>query len=113
MEDDLEELKKKRLKQLQEQGQGQQEQDIQKQQEQQQEYEERKKQILRSILDSEARERLGRIRIAHPELVENVEQQLLMLAQSGRLNQKITDDMLVQILKKVTPKKRETTIRRK
>lgn len=111
MEDDLEELKKKRLKQLQEQGQ--QEQDIQKQQEQQQEYEERKKQILRSILDSEARERLGRIRIAHPELVENVEQQLLMLAQSGRLNQKITDDMLVQILKKVTPKKRETTIKRK
>lgn len=113
MEDDLEELKKKRLKQLQEQGQGQQEQELQRQQEAQQEYEERKRQILRSILDSEARERLGRIRIAHPELVENVENQLLMLAQSGRLNQKITDDMLVQILKKVTPKKRETTIRRK
>lgn len=113
MDDDLEELKKKRLKQLQEQGQGQQEQDIQRQQEAQQEYEERKRQILRSILDSEARERLGRIRIAHPELVENVEQQLLTLAQSGRLNQKVTDDMLVQILKKVTPKKRETTIRRK
>ncbi len=113
MDDDLEELKKKRLKQMQEQGQ--QEQDIQRQQQedQQQEYEEKKKQILRSILDSEARERLGRIRIAHPELVENVEQQLLMLAQSGRLNQKITDDMLVQILKKVTPKKRETSIRRK
>ncbi|MFO7965985.1 MAG: DNA-binding protein [Archaeoglobaceae archaeon] len=111
MDDDLEELKKKRLKQMQEQGQ--QEQELQKQQEQQQEYEEKKKQILRSILDSEARERLGRIRIAHPELVENVEQQLLMLAQSGRLNQKITDDMLIQILKKVTPKKRETSIRRK
>lgn len=111
MGDDLEELKKKRLKQMQEQRQqGLQDQEIQKQQE---EYEEKKRQILRSILDADARERLGRIRIAHPELAEKVEQQLLMLAQSGRLNQKVTDDMLVQILKKVTPKKREPTIRRK
>lgn len=112
MGDDLEELKKKRLKQMQEQGQqGQQDQEIQKQQEAQ--YEEKKRQILRSILDADARERLGRIRIAHPELAENVEQQLLMLAQSGRLNQTVTDDMLVEILKKVTPKKREPNIRRK
>ncbi|MFP3909690.1 MAG: DNA-binding protein [Halobacteriota archaeon] len=111
MDDDLEELKRRRLKQLQEQGS--QDQELQRQQEEQQEYEERKKQILRSILDSEARERLGRIRIAHPELAESVENQLLMLAQSGRLNQVVTDDMLVQILKKVIPKKREPTIRRK
>ena len=68
---------------------------------------------MRAILEPEARERLSRLKLAHPEIAESVENQLIVLAQSGRLNQRITDEMLVEILRKVAPKRRETKIIRK
>jgi programmed cell death protein 5 len=107
--DDIEAIRKKKLRELQEQAQSQQD----FQEEQQQEFEEQKKQALRAILTDEARERLGRIKAARPELAENLENQLIMLAQSGRLKSKITDEQLKELLAKLLPQKRDITIRRR
>ena len=72
-----------------------------------------RQQVLRQILMPEARERLGRIELAYPELKENIENQLIALAQSGRVQRMIDDATLRQILERVIPKKREIKIGRR
>ncbi|HWR63749.1 MAG TPA: DNA-binding protein [Candidatus Thermoplasmatota archaeon] len=110
--DDIEAIRKKKLRDLQ-----QQQQPVFSQDEfedaQQKEFEDQKKIILRAILTDDARERLGRIKAARPELAENLENQLIMLAQSGRLKNKINDEQLRELLSKILPKKRDITIRRR
>lgn len=105
----LEALRKKRLADLQQQMMSQEE----LEDEQQQEFEKQKKTILRAILTDDARERLGRIKVARPEMAENVENQLIMLAQNGRIKNKINDEQLRELLEKLLPKKRDVTIRRR
>ena len=68
--------------------------------------------VLMQIMDPAARERLNTIKIAKPEFAQAIEQQLVALAQSGRIHQKITDDQLKQIIMQVMPKKKEFNIRR-
>ncbi len=69
--------------------------------------------ILRQILTPEARERLGRIELAYPELKESIENQLISLAQSGRVQRMIDDATLRQILERVIPKRRDIKIERR
>lgn len=83
---------------------------------QQAEYERRaseQKEILRRVLTPEARERLGRIRLAKPDQAAAVEQQIISLALSGRLARQIDDATLRAILEKVMPEKREIKITRR
>ena len=111
MDEELEKLRKKKLQELQQQLSSQdevEEQDLQKQ-----EFEEHKKKILRAILTTPARERLGRIKVARPEIAESIENQLIMLAQRGELKNKINDEQLRMLLSKLMPKKRDITIKRK
>ncbi|MCU0850472.1 MAG: DNA-binding protein [Candidatus Thermoplasmatota archaeon] len=110
--DDIDAIRKKKLRELQQQQQPAFSQD-EYEETQQKEFEEQKKMILRSILMDDARERLGRIKAARPELAENLENQLIMLAQSGRLKNKINDEQLRDLLSKILPKKRDITIRRR
>jgi programmed cell death protein 5 len=56
---------------------------------------------LRVILTPEARERLDNLRIVKPELVDTLEQQLIALAQSGRVKVPITDEDLKKILETI------------
>ena len=111
MDEDLENLKKKRLQELQQQMSMQGAMDDQ--QDQQKELEDQKKMILRTILTDSARERLGRIKIARPEVVESIENQLITLAQSGKLKNKINDEQLRMLLSRIIPKKKDITIRRR
>jgi programmed cell death protein 5 len=69
--------------------------------------------ILRQILTPEARERLGRIVLAYPELADSIENQLIALAQSGRVQRAIDDATLKQILERVMPKRRDIKIERR
>ncbi len=69
--------------------------------------------ILRQILTPEARERLGRIELAYPDLTESIENQLIALAQSGRVQKAIDDETLRQILMRIIPRKREIKIERR
>ncbi len=72
-----------------------------------------RQQVLRQILTPEARERLGRIELAYPDLADSIENQLIALAQSGRVQRAIDDATLKQILERVMPKKREIKIERR
>ena len=112
MDDELEELRKKRLQELQQQ-QMLSDESLEEQEEQQKEFDKQKKQLLRAILTTNARERLGRIKVARPELAENIENQLIIIAQSGRLKNKINDEQLRELLSKLIPKKRDIKIRRR
>ena len=107
--DELEGLRKRKLQQL----QVQQEQ-VTEARERQEALESQRQAILRGIMTPEARERLGRLKTAYPQIAATVEQQLIMLAQSGRLGgQRIDDDTLRQILEKLVPQKREIKIERR
>ncbi|UCF13796.1 MAG: DNA-binding protein [Thermoplasmatales archaeon] len=111
MDDELENIKKKKLLELQQQQMLSQERI--EEEAQQEEFEKQKKAALRKILTTEARERLGRIKVARPEVAENIENQLIMLAQSGRLKNKINDEQLRDLLSKLIPKKRDIKIKRR
>lgn len=110
MDDDkeLQEIRRRKLEAMQ-QNQGQD--DVQTQVDEQ--HDQQRQAILRQILSPEARERLARLKIARAEFAEAVENQLIMLAQSGKLQTQIDDSSLVQILERLTPEKREITIKRK
>jgi programmed cell death protein 5 len=69
--------------------------------------------ILRRILTTEARERLGRIRLAKPDVAAAVEQQLIALAASGRIQRQIDDATLRSLLERIAPERREINITRR
>lgn len=76
-------------------------------------YEAQRQAVLRQILAPDARERLARLRTARADFAEAVENQLIMLAQQGKLHAVIDDASLVQILERLTPEKREIKITRR
>lgn len=62
-------------------------------------------QLLRQAMTAAARERLGRIRTARPQLAQALEQQIVHLAQEGRLPQPMDDDTFQQLLARITPRR--------
>ncbi|RLF49481.1 MAG: DNA-binding protein [Thermoplasmata archaeon] len=83
------------------------------QEEQERIVEEQIRDIMRKVMTPEARERLARIRLVRPEVAALVEQQILMLVQTGRLKRVIDDNTLKLLLDKIASEKREIRIRRK
>ncbi|HDM36701.1 MAG TPA: DNA-binding protein [Candidatus Syntrophoarchaeum butanivorans] len=106
-DEELELLRQKRMQEL-----AQQQAQLAQEEEAKREFESKKQAILRQILAPEARERLNSLKMAKPEFAEQVELQLIALAQSGRLRSTVTDEQLKKILLQLTPKKREISIRR-
>ena len=108
-DEELQRLRERRLLELQEQ---------QRQAEElrraQQEAEVRKQTLLRKVLTPEARQRLTNIRMVRPDYAEQLEVQLIQVAQSGRVELPITDDMLKSLLAQIqTQQRREIRIRRR
>lgn len=106
---DIEEIRRKRMQQLQQQSQ-QQAADAESQEQMRQQLEMQKRQAMMQILTPEARSRLANIRLTKPEFVDQIELQLIQLAQMGRVQSKITDEQLKELLKKVAGQKREINI---
>jgi programmed cell death protein 5 len=105
-EDELESLRKKRAAEMQKQLEQQ-----RQQEEAVKEIEARKNAILMSILTEDARQRLSNIKLAKPDIASSLENQLITLAQSRRLTQKIDDYQLRQLLKQIVPKSRDRNIK--
>jgi len=71
-----------------------------------------KQALLRQILSPEARQRLTNLKMIKPEVIDQLELQLIQLAQTGKLPIPLSDAQLKQILVQLQGRKREITIRR-
>ncbi|WP_336343623.1 DNA-binding protein [Halalkalicoccus ordinarius] len=111
----LEELRQKKLEQLQEQqeGAGSEEARAQAQEQQQQQADAQKKAMLRKHLTDGARQRLNSVRMSKPDFADQVERQILGLAQSGRIQGKIDEEKMKQLLRELTPDSQSYDIRRR
>jgi len=106
-EEELEALRKRRMFELQRRL-SQEQQRIQAQQQ----IEIQKQTILRRILTSDARQRLTNLKMVKPEFTEQLELQLIQLAQQNRISIPMTDEQLKEILKKLQSQRRDIKIRR-
>ncbi|KAK8103966.1 uncharacterized protein PG998_010999 [Apiospora kogelbergensis] len=66
--------------------------------------------ILNQILHPEAADRLGRIRLVKESRATDVENRLIMLAQTGQLRAKVTEDQLKDLLNAVADTREEEKI---
>ena len=110
-DDELAEIRRKRMAQMQQQAVDQQM--MEEEMDRQKQADAQLHMLLMQILEPEARERLNAIRLTRPDFARSVEQQLVSLAQSGRLKQKITDAQLKALLQQIQPARKEFNIRRK
>lgn len=110
-DDELAELRRRKMEHLQRQAMEQKamEDELDRQQRQEAQIHH----VLMQILEPEARDRLNNIKLTRPDFARAVEQQLVMLAQSGRIRQKITDSQLKELLRQVVPSKKDFHITRK
>ncbi len=106
-DEELEELRRRRMAQYQRSAL-----DEQRRATQQQQVEKQKQAVLRQILTPEARQRLTNIRMVKPEFADEIEMQLIQLAQSGRLQSQVTDEQLKKTLAQLQSQRREIKIRR-
>ena len=106
-EEELEGLRKRRMLELQQRIS-----EEQKRGQAQQQLEGQKQALLRRILTPEARRRLTNLNIVKPEFTQQLELQLIQLAQQGRMVTPITDEQLKELLLKLQSGRRDYTIRR-
>jgi len=106
-DEELETLRRRRMAEMQRANY-----DEQRRSQAQQQVERQKQSIIRQILTPEARQRLANIRMVKPEFAEELEMQLIQLAQSGRLQTQITDEQLKKTLVQLQSQKKEIKIRR-
>ncbi len=86
--------------------------DDQRQTQADQQLEAQKQELLRQILSPEARQRLTNLKMVKPEFTEQLELQLIQLAQMGKVSVPMSDAQLKQILIQLQSRKREPNIRR-
>jgi len=105
-DEELEEIKRRKLLEYQRQLEA-----AQAEEEKLEEIRRQKQELLRKILTPEARARLANLRMVRPELVEYLENQLIQLVYSGRLQAPITDEVLKEILMQLLDRQREIKLR--
>ncbi|WP_435333922.1 DNA-binding protein [Haloarchaeobius sp. TZWWS8] len=109
-EDELERLRQEKMEQLKEQ-QGQQG-DAEAQEAMQQQAEAQKQALLRQYLTADARQRLNSVKMSKPQFGEQVEQQVVAIARSGRIQGKIDEDQMKDLLRELKPDSKSFNIRR-
>jgi programmed cell death protein 5 len=110
-DEELERLREEKMEQLQDQQGGEETQEAREAQREQREAQ--KKALLRQHLTDDARKRLNTIKMSKPQFGEQVEQQVVALAQSGRIQGRIDDEKMKAILKELQPEDQSYDIRRR
>lgn len=109
-DEELQKLREEKMEQIKEEQGGADEEAMEAQRQQ---AEAQKKAVLRKHLTDDARKRLNTVKMSKPEVGEKVEQQLVALAQSGRVQGKIDDEKMKQLLSELTPDSKSFDIRRR
>jgi programmed cell death protein 5 len=105
-DEDLEQLRRRRLAELQDAAA------MDQQAAQEQEARQQRAAVLRQILTAEARTRLANLRMVKPAFAEQLENELIRLAQSNRLPAiPVTDKQLKAMLAQLQTRMRETKVR--
>jgi programmed cell death protein 5 len=106
-DEELDNIRRKKLSAMQQRASGE-----QRQVQADQQMEEQKQNLLKQILSPEARQRLTNLKMIKPEYTEQLELQLIQLAQMGKVPIPLSDAQLKQILIQLQSRKRETKITR-
>jgi programmed cell death protein 5 len=106
-DDELEQIRNRKLRSMQNRVS-----DEQRQVQAEQQYEQQKQALLAKILSPEARQRLNNLKMVKKDFAEQIEMQLIEMAQTGKLPIPLSDAQLKSILIQLQSRKRETTIRR-
>ena len=106
-DEELEAIRRKKLSAYQQRAS-----EEQKQVQAEQQMDAQKQAFLKQILSPEARQRLTNLKMVKPEFTENLELQLIQLAQMGKIPIPLSDAQLKQILIQLQSRKRETKITR-
>lgn len=113
-DDRIEELRQQKKEQLKQQKQQQGGGDAGAAQQAQREQAEQQKQaLLKQHLTDGARKRLNTIKMSKPEFAEKAEQQILALAQSGRLQDQIDEEQMKDLLRELKPDSQSFNINRR
>ena len=107
-DDELDQIRKRKLLSMQNRRMS----DEQRHAQAEQQIEQQKQALLAKILAPEARQRLNNLKMVKAEFAEQIEMQLIEMAQTGKLPIPLSDAQLKQILVQLQSRKRETKIRR-
>ncbi len=107
----LEELREKKMEELRERQQG--DGDAEAREEAQQRAEAQQEAVLKQYLTDGARQRLNAVEMSKPEFAKQVKQQVASLAQSGRVQGRIDEDQMRDLLKELQPEQQSFDIRRR
>jgi programmed cell death protein 5 len=106
-DDELENIRKRKLLSMQNRVS-----DEQRQTQAEEKIEAQKQALLKQILSPEARHRLNNLKMVKADFTEQIELQLIQMAQVGKLPIPLSDAQLKQILLQLQSRKRETKITR-
>ncbi|MCT9094427.1 DNA-binding protein [Haloarchaeobius sp. HME9146] len=112
-DDEIERLRQEKMEKLREQQQqGQGQGDAEAQEAMQEQAEAQKQALLRQYLTDGARQRLNSVKMSKPQFGEQVEQQIIALARSGRVQGKIDEEKMKDLLRELKPDSKSFNIRR-
>jgi len=106
-DEELEAIRRRKLSQYQQRSS-----DEQRQNQAEKEMDAQKEALLKQILSPEARQRLTNLKMIKRDFTEQLELQLIQLAQTGKIPLPLSDAQLKQILIQLQSRKRETKITR-
>ncbi|WP_254822704.1 DNA-binding protein [Haloglomus halophilum] len=112
-EEEIDELRQKKMEELKQRQQEGGAPDGEAAEAQREQAEAQKKAMLRKALDDGARKRLNTIRMSKPEFAEKVEQQVIALHRSGRLQGRIDEEQMKELLQELKPEEQSFDIKRR
>jgi len=108
----LEELREKKMEELRDRQQSG-EANTEAQKQAQERAEAQQEAVLKQYLTDDARQRLNAVEMSKPQFGEKVKKQVAALAQSGRIQGRIDEDQMRDLLKELQPDQQSFDIRRR